>query len=195
MNLLYRALTALSLLFLLPILQACAVAATTDPKTGSLTLTPDVRSAGTIVDDQAIEIKAIHAIHRNTALSKQSHITIISYNNSILLVGQTSSEALKREAADAINQIPKVRHVYNELSIGKPINWATRSHDSWITTQIKTKLIGNKTVSTTRIKVVTENGIVYLLGIATPEEEQAATEIARDIKGVDKVVQIFEAPT
>jgi len=171
--------------------QGCIAAAAGGAATGAAVVT-DRRTAGTIVDDKAIDMKALHELSLNKTLWKESHITAVSYNNVLLLVGQTPSEELKQQAFDAVSSIPKVRRVHNELSVGPNAPLGTRSRDTWITTQIKTKLLGNKEISATRIKVITEEGVVYLMGLVTPEEETIATDIARAISGVDKVVQIFE---
>ncbi len=176
---------------LLPLLQGCVAAAAGGAATSAVVAT-DRRTAGTMVDDQTIEFKAMHEIRQNKPLWKESHINIISYNNVLLIVGQTPTEEYKRQAEEAINGIPKIRRVHNELTIEEPASLGTRSQDSWITTQIKTKLVGHKEIRAGRIKVVTENGVVYLMGLTTPEEEMVATDIAREIKGVEKVVQIFE---
>jgi len=182
----------LSLFLLMPLLQGCVVAAAGTGAVGTTALATDRRTAGTIVDDQSIQVKAMHAISHNSMLWKQSHINVMCFNNVLLLVGQVPTEDLKRAAFEAVSDIPKVRHIHNELTIGEPISFTTRSRDSWITTQIKTKLIGNKQISANRIKVITEDGVVYLMGLTTAEEEMIATDIARAIPGVDKVIQIFE---
>jgi osmotically-inducible protein OsmY len=180
----------LSSLLSLPLLQGCATAAS--GAASGVALATDRRDSDTIIDDQYIEVKATHAITNHQALWKQSHINVYSYNNVLLLVGQTPSENLKREAEQEVKNIPKVRQIHNELTIGPPASLSTRSKDSWITAQIKGKLVGSKDISAAHIKVITEGGIVYLMGITTHAEEVAATEIARAISGVDKVVQIFE---
>jgi len=176
---------------LVPQLQGC-VAAAAGAATGGAVVARDRRTAGTILDDQSIEIKANYAIARHKELWKKSHISILSFNNVLLLVGQTPTEEYRKEIEAAVSEIPKVRRVHNEIQVEPPVSLATRSLDSWITTQIKTKLIGSKTVSAARIKVITEDKVVYLMGLTTPEEELTATEIARAIPQVDKVVQIFE---
>lgn len=192
-----RAFKILNLAYLLSIsvsvlyLQGCAVAAVSGAATG-VTMAQDRRTTGTILDDKGIELKAIHAFTENKPLWKASHLSAISYNNSVLLVGQTPTEAYRNEAEAAILNIPKVRKVYNELEIGAPISFSERSKDSWITTQIKAKMCGKKGLNPTRVKVTTEHGIVYLMGLTTMEEELLATEIARTVSGVEKVVQIFE---
>jgi osmotically-inducible protein OsmY len=172
-------------------LAGCAVAAVSGAATG-VAIVNDRRTAGTIFDDQTIEVKSTHALAQNKFLWKKSHITPISYNNVLLLVGQAPNEELKRQAEEAVRDIPRVRKVYNELSASEPVSIGIRTQDSWITTQIKAKLLAAKGVNPTRIKVVTENGVVYLMGLTTPEEEITATEIARTVRGVEKVVQVFD---
>lgn len=178
-------------LFLVLQLKGCAAAAVSGAAT-SVALVQDRRTTGTILDDQSIEFKALHALAQNKPLWKQSHLTPVSYNNVLLLVGQAPNEQLRHQAEEALQGIPKIRKVYNELSVAEPASFATRSQDSWITAQIKAKILGKKDISSSNIKVITENGVVYLMGLATPEEEIAATEIARNVTGVEKVVQIFE---
>ena len=175
----------------LPLLQGCLAAAAGGAATGA-SIATDRRTTGTIVDDQSIELKATYNLSQHKDLWKASHINVISYNNVLLLVGQTPSEHYKQEAEEAVSNIPKIRQVHNELTIAEPASLGTRSNDSWITTQIKTKLIGHKDINAGRIKVITEEGVVYLMGITTPEEEMIATNIARETSGVERVVQIFE---
>ncbi len=174
-----------------PLLQGCIAAAAGGAATGTAVVL-DRRTAGTIVDDQSITLKALTALANNKALWKESHINLVAYNNVLVLVGQTPTEEFRKQAEEVVSDIPKVRRVHNELTISEPTSLATRSKDTWITTQIKTRLFGHKEISASRVKVMTEDGVVYLMGLTTPEEEMTATEIARAISGVEKVVQIFE---
>lgn len=175
-------------------LQGCAMAAVSCATTG-VAMANDRRTTGTLIDDQATELKAMHAFSKNKPLWKQSHITTVCYNNVLLLVGQVESEELKQQAEEIASDFPKIRRIHNEITVGELAGLSTRSKDSWITTQIKAKLLTSKTVNPTRVKVVTENGVVYLMGLTTEAEELAATEIARAVDGVEKVVQIFEQIT
>lgn len=181
----------LCLASLISLLQGCVVVAAGGAATGAA-VALDRRTTGTIVDDKAIEIKVNHALSQNQGLWKTSHFNVLSYNNVVLLAGQTTSEADRRLAEELISEIPKIRRVHNELTIEKPVSLQTRTKDSWITTQIKAKLVGSKIAKASRIKVITENGVVYLMGMTTLEEEDAATHIAQNIPGVEKVIQIFE---
>lgn len=172
-------------------LNGCAAAAVSGAATG-VAVACDRRTTGTIVDDQTIELKALQTCLKNKELWKQSHISAISYNNVLVLVGQTPTEDLRRQAIEAAQSIPKVRKIHNELSVEEPVSIGTRTQDTWITTQVKAKMFGKRELNPARIKVITENGIVYLLGLTTEDEEMKATEIARSVSGVTKVVKIFE---
>lgn len=185
----------LSITILLPCLQlqGCAVAAVSGAAATGVAMVADRRTAGTIIDDQAIELKALHSLTRNPDLWKKSHISVVSYNNDVLVVGQTPSQEMKQQAEEAIKTIPRVRRIYNELSLSEPVSLKTRSKDSWITTQVKAKMVGTREINPARVKVVTEDGVVYLLGITNPTEQSSATESARSISGVNKVVQIFDS--
>jgi len=182
---------AITLMISLHLLGGCAPILVTGAATSAV-VAQDRRTAGTMVDDQTLHLKAIHAISLNTELWKQSHIHIVSYNNNILLVGQTPTEAYRQLAAQAVAQLPKVRKVHNELKIGAPIPLITRANDSWITTQVKAKIFAAKDIHATQVKVITEDSVVYLLGLLKSPEEQIAIDIARRIKGVKEVIFIFE---
>jgi osmotically-inducible protein OsmY len=172
-------------------LQGCAVAAVPVAATG-VAMATDRRSTGTIVEDQSNELKALKVCLQNSAMWKKSHISAISYNNTLLLVGQTPDENFKREIEQELRSTSKVQNIHNELTIGDPVPMAIRSEDAWITTQIKARMFGKRDLNPGRIKVVTENNIVYLMGLTTEDEEVKATEIARSTPGVEKVVQIFD---
>jgi len=169
----------------------CAPLFVSGAATGAV-VAADRRTSGTIVDDKGIEIKAFHALSNNNELWKKAHITAISYNNVLLLVGQAPTEALKLEAEHAVDNIPKVRTVYNEITIGQPISMKKRGHDTWISTQMKARLVSSKDIHPTQVKVLTENGTLYLMGILTPAEEDEAVRLAKSIKGVNSIIKMFE---
>ena len=152
----------------------------------------DRRTTGTVLDDQTIKLKALHLLGKEAGLLEKSRITPVCYNNVLVLLGQTPSLAYKEKAGELVKDIPNVHRVYNELSIEKPILLGLQLNDSWITTKIKSKLLKEKKIHMNHIKVVTENGVVYLLGLTSPEEIEVATTIARNTDRVEKVVQIFE---
>jgi osmotically-inducible protein OsmY len=154
----------------------------------------DRRTAGAIVDDQAIPIKANLAIAKNKTVWKESHISTLSYNNSLLLVGQTKSQAHKQEIERMLSPIKEIGNIYNQITVGEPIPLKIRANDTWVTTQVKAKLIANRAVGINRVKVLTEDGTVYLMGRLSKNEESTVTDIVRRVAGVDKVVTVFERP-
>jgi len=162
---------------------------------GGVTAAHDRRTVGTFIDDEGIELKARMSIIDNQELNSQIHINIISINGVVLLVGQAPTEALRMQAETITRGIPKVRLVHNEMTIAAPNSYMVRSSDSMITAKVKTRLFGIKGLEDfdpTRVKVVTENGVVYMMGILTQAEANAVTGRARQVGGVQKVVKLFE---
>jgi osmotically-inducible protein OsmY len=176
------------------LLYGCAAAVVGGTATGA-TAVHDRRTVGTFIDDEGIELKARMAIFDDKELNSQIHINIISINGVVLLVGQAPTEAARQKAAELVSPIPKVRLVHNEMTIAAPNSYMTRSSDSLITAKVKTKLFTIKehdNFDPTRVKVVTENGIVYLMGILTHSEADNVTDAARQVSGVQKIVKLFE---
>ena len=153
---------------------------------------PGTRTIAQRVDDQSIETKAIVNVHDSDEEYDKCHLVVVSYNGFVLLAGQVASEELKIRAAKVIREIPTVKHVYNELEIAAPSSKMTRTSDTWITTKIKSKLLANPDIPGLRVKVVTENGVVFLLGLLNSEEAKRVGEISSEVKGVQRIVQLFE---
>lgn len=152
----------------------------------------DRRTAGTVLDDQTIEFQALGDLHADKELYRQAHINITSYNRVALLTGEAPTEELKKRAAEIVRGIEKVRRVHNEIALAAPSSFTSRSADTLLTGRVKAAMVGIKDFDPTRVKVVTENGVVYLLGLVTRAEAEAATEAARTTSGVQRVVRIFE---
>ena len=152
----------------------------------------DRRSAGTIVDDQAIELKVNNAIYGDDKLKKEVHINITCYNGAVLLTGEAPTEELRTLAVEHARGVEHVKRVYNEIIVGPQSTGKSRSQDTWLTTRIKTRLVGARELSAIQIKVVTENQTVFLLGIVSHAEADIATDIARRVEGVAQVVKLFE---
>ena len=152
----------------------------------------DRRSTGTVVDDEVIELKAIAALRRNTDIAPASHVNATSYNGILLLTGETLNEETRRRITGLVEKIDKVRRVQNELTIAAPSSMLSRSSDALITAKIKTALGRHSFEIAARTKVVSENGVVYLLGLVRRGEADVATGIARKIGGVQRVVKLFE---
>ena len=153
------------------------------------------RTVGVFVDDEGIELKSRLAILENKELNSQIHINIISYNGVALMVGQTPTETLRQQAQEIVAATEKVRLVHNEMSLAAPNSYMTRSSDSLITAKVKTAMFnvkGADDFDPSRIKVVTEDGVVYLMGLLYRWESDAAAEQTRKVSGVEKVVKLFE---
>src|SRR3990172_6517970 len=152
----------------------------------------DQRSTGAIIDDQSIEIKATGSLTSDRQIFKETHINVTSYNGMVLVTGEAPTEELRNRVIDIVRKIDRVKRVYNEVKIAAPSSLVARSSDSLITGKVKGRLLGTKGFDSTRVKVVTEAGVVYLLGLVTRAEADIATEAARQTDGVQRVVKIFE---
>ncbi len=158
----------------------------------SVATATDRRSAGTVVDDEVIELKALAALRRNDEISPNSHVNATSYNGILLLTGETLNDDTRRQITKLVENIDKVRRVHNELAVAAPSSMLSRSSDSVITAKIKTALGRHSFEIAARTKVVTENGVVYLMGVVRRSEADVSTNIARKIGGVQRVVKLFE---
>jgi len=152
----------------------------------------DRRTAGTFVDDELIELKSLRALSESESLWEQSHINVTSYNNIVLLSGEAPTAELKADAAAIVRPIAKVREVHNEIVVAAPSSLMSRSSDTVVTGKVKSKMLATKEFPSTRVKVVTENGTVFLLGLVTRQEAETATEITRAVGGVQRVIRLFE---
>ncbi len=152
----------------------------------------DQRTAGTVLDDQATEMKAVRAVDADPALKETVHVNFTSYNLVLLVTGEAPTEELRQKVIGIAREQPRVRQVYDELVIAGPSTLTERSSDSLLTARVKTQLFTLKEFDATRVKVVTERGVVYLLGLLSRADADRATEIARSVGGVQKVVKLFE---
>jgi osmotically-inducible protein OsmY len=150
------------------------------------------RTTGTVIEDQAIEMKALRRIAKDEAINESTHINVTSYNTIVLVTGEAPTEALRRKVIEIVRAVEKVTKVYDEIAIAGPSAITSRTSDTILTGKVKAQLFGSKQVEATRIKVVTERGIVYLMGLIPRAQADAAAEIARRVGGVQKVVKLFE---
>jgi len=152
------------------------------------------RSMGNKIDDQFLDPDVNSAISAASPdlSSPTSHIVTSSYNGVILIAGQTPRGELKERAGQAARTVQGVRSVHNELQIQEPTSLIVRSNDTLITSKIKTLMLADATVPSTRIKVITENGVVFLLGIVTRQEAASATSVVSGASGVQKIIKLFE---
>ncbi|GAB6050749.1 hypothetical protein JCM16106_15980 [Hydrogenophilus islandicus] len=180
---------ALAVTLLTPTLSGCfPVAATGVAATAAVAA--DRRTAGTIVEDEELEWKIGNAIQQ--ALGDAAHVNVTSYNRIVLLTGEVPNESARQRAEALARNTKNVRSVVNELVIAPPSTLGARTNDTSITTQVKARLVGNRDVRAHLIKVVTEGGVVYLMGLVTRREGEAATYVARTTSGVKRVVRVFE---
>jgi osmotically-inducible protein OsmY len=152
------------------------------------------RSVGNKIDDQFIapEVSTNVARAHVDLTSPTSHIVVTSYNGVVLLAGQTPRSDLKAMAEQAARRVNNVSKVHNELQVLRPTSLLVRSNDSLLTSRIKTQMIADSAVPGTRIKVITENGIVYMLGLVSQAEATHATNLVQSVSGVQKVVKLFQ---
>lgn len=184
-------LKALTIVLLCTMISGCAAVAVGGAATGAA-VAYDRRTTGTVMEDQTIEVKASRAFNADTELSDETHINVTSYNTKVLMSGEAPTEELRDRAIEIARNIPKVSRVYNEIIIASPSSFMSRSSDSMITTKVKAALFGDAGIESTHVKVVTERGIVYLMGLLTAEEGERAVERTRRVGGVQKVVKLFE---
>ena len=150
----------------------------------------DRRTSGTFVEDQGIDIKASNRIGEQ--LKDQVHINVNSFNRNVLMTGEAPTEALRSQAESIIQSVPNVNRVVDEVAIAGPSSFSSRSNDTYLTTKVKARMIDAQKFNANHVKVITEAGTVFLMGLVTHKEAEDATEIARTTSGVLRVVKIFE---
>jgi len=160
---------------------------------GTAMMVADRRSSGTVVEDQSIEIKSATRI--SEAVGDRGHVNVASFNRTVLLTGEVASEADRVAIEQAIARIETVRSTVNELAVMASTSFTARSNDSVLTSKVKASYLDTKDLQVNTIKVVTERGVVYLMGRVTEREAARATDLARGVSGVQKVVRVFDILT
>ncbi|MEJ2691471.1 MAG: BON domain-containing protein [Candidatus Thiodiazotropha sp.] len=175
------------------LLQGCAAMVVGGAAT-TVVVAHDRRTTGTMVEDQSIELKAYDRLAQDEQIKQGSRINVTSYNKMVLLTGQADSETVRRKAEQLVGQVEQVRRVVNEIEIGSTASFGEHSRDLALTAETKLKLTNVKLpdFDSLRVKVVTERGTVYLMGLLTKEEAKAVTDVVRHISGVRRVVKVFE---
>lgn len=153
----------------------------------------DRRTTGTQVEDQSIELKAGNRL--KDVVGDRSHVNLTSYNRTVLITGEAATEADKATIEQTVQRVDNVKSTVNELAVILPSALASRSNDSLITGKVKATFVDAKDLQVNAFKVVTERGNVYLMGRVTEREATRATELARTVGGVQKVVRVFEIVT
>ncbi len=183
-------------LLLLPFITAgCSILAVGGAEATGLSLLHDRRTSETLLNDEGIEINAGIELELNDDIRDNSHFNVTAYNGMALITGEANTTKLRDKIIDIVRRIPGVKLVYNEMTIAAPSSLASRANDTLITTKVKSSLSQIRNLpgfDATRVKVVTENGIVYLMGLLHRNEAHVATEMARRESGVKQVVKVFE---
>lgn len=174
----------------LPMLQGCLPVVAASAVSGGALATLDRRSLGTQTDDETVEWKASSRVGEK--FSDNVHLNFTSYNRKVLVTGEVPSEEVKGEIERIVAGIPQVQGVYNELAVAPVTSFSTRSNDSYITTRVKSRFVDSGKFSAVHVKVVTEAGVVYLLGLVTQREADSAIQVARTTSDVKKVVNLLE---
>jgi len=149
----------------------------------------DRRSTSTQIEDEGIEVRAANRLE---ALKERAHINVTAFNRAVLLTGEAWDEATRAEAEKIVAGVPNVRSVTNDIQVGALSSLAARANDTSLTAAIRSRFVNVRSFHPMHVKVVTEAGVVYLLGIVTEKEADAVTDIVRTTGGVRKVVRVFE---
>lgn len=173
----------------LPVLQGCVPAVATGVGAGALMIA-DRRAGETYLADEAIEIRALNRISEK--FGDKVHVNVTSYNMKVLLTGEVPDAGIKEDLEKAVAGVINVKGVTNELAVGAISSFSARSNDTYVTSKVKARFIEASKFRANHVKVVTEAGAVYLLGLVTRKEGDDAVEIARTTAGVKKVVRVFE---
>lgn len=151
------------------------------------------RSMGAVVDDNSIETTIKVNLNAADEQLKKAHINVVSFNGTVLMVGQVPSQEMKNLATRvARTSSSRVKEVYNELEVAGTTTFLSRSNDAWLTAKIKTLMLADSEVSGFRTKVISENGVVYLMGLVSQEDANKTVNLVSNTKGVTKVVRAFE---
>jgi osmotically-inducible protein OsmY len=181
---------ALTVLAMLPFIHGCAALAIGGAAAaGGYMVGEDRRPVNVMTEDQTIESrigKRVGSKHTD------AHINATSYNRLVLLTGEAPNEAAKTDIEAMAREVPGVKTVLNEIQIAGNASLPARANDSYVTSKVKARFLDARRFNPLHVKVVTEAGVVYLLGLVTRKEADDATELARTTSGVQKVVRVFE---
>lgn len=181
------------LLLLFPFLSGCAVLVAAGVISGvgaGAAVSQDRRTSGMFVEDERIEFKSDRLISEK--MGGDVHVNVTSFNRNVLLTGEAPTEGLKKEVAILVMGVENVRKVTNEIAVADVSSFASRSNDALLTSKVKARFLDSGAFQVNHVKVVTEDAVVYLLGLVKVKEADSAVDIARSTSGVRKVVKVFE---
>lgn len=153
-----------------------------------------LRTPSEVIEDERIERLARQRIKASDGRLATSNVNVQSYHGIVLLTGQVEDQALRAEAERLVAEVPKVRKTHNEIQVGGATNFVTRANDKLLAAKVGSRFIAREDVDLARIKVVAENGVIYLIGVVDRQQADAAAEAARTVFGVRKVVKVFDYP-
>ncbi len=153
-------------------------------------ISEDRRTSGMFIEDEGIELKGSRRIHQQ--FGDNVHINVTSYNRMVLLSGEAPTETIKADIEKLMMGVDNVRKIFNEITIAGNTSLASRSNDALLTSKVKTRFLTERKFQINHVKIVTENEVVYLLGVVTRQEGDSAGQIASSTSGVKKVVKVFE---
>jgi osmotically-inducible protein OsmY len=179
----------LAIVCCVPLLQGCA-AAVIGAAVGSTAVLLDSRDVNRQIDDSGIRLELSTKLQQNTAFTDQ-RVKFVAYNGDILLYGQAENASIAQQAEQYARETSGAVNVFNQIRIRERANFITRTDDTWITTRVKTLLLREQQYETSGIKVITENNEVFLLGVVDSDAADRAIDIARHVRGVEKVVNVL----
>ena len=177
---------------LLVSLSGCATAIVAGVAIATIDIIHDRRTAGEYIDDAGIEFAAKNVVANNKEYSEAVHLKAQSWNGILLLTGEIKTPEIKQELIPKLQALRGVRQIVDETTINDKSKFNSIANDTWISSKVKSRLILKTGLKANRVKVVTTRGSVYLMGIVTREEADKATEHASNVKGVKRVVRVFE---
>ncbi|MGH8752096.1 MAG: BON domain-containing protein [Burkholderiales bacterium] len=182
----------LVVVLLIPVLQGC-IAVLAGGAAGGALVADDRRSNAALLEDETIEFKASGRVtEKYNGLRDKLHLNVTSYNRNVLLTGEVPTEDVKTGTEQIAREVQNVRNVTNELKVGEATSFGSRSNDTLITSKVKSRFVSERKFQANWVKIVTENKVVYLMGIVNHKEAEAAADIAATTGGVEKVVKVFE---
>jgi len=173
------------------VLQGCVAAAVVGVAGVATKTGTDPRTVGTQVDDTTLEARVSNAISKDKQLKTDARIVATAYQGKVLLTGQAPTADMATRAKQIALGVDGATDVYNEIRMGKPVSLGTASVDTWITTKVRSQILTSDSVKSSNVKVTTENGEVFLLGLVTQEEGKSAANIAAGVSGVKHVTTAF----
>ena len=172
-------------------LQSCVFVAGAAAGAAAIAVVYDHRTIANSVQDNDLAMQINEKLN-GSPLLKDSHVSATVFNRVVLLTGEAPSQRAREEAQNLAQTVPNIGKIYNQITIQGPTSSLTRTSDSWITTKIKAQMLTVEDLKSSSIKVVTENGTVFLMGIVTKEQADTSVDIARQVSGVQKVIKVFQ---